>query len=319
MIYLNKFTCYQTNHILVIAQNRHLKSLQATPAPDITSYQLPTPTPESFHPVMDNNYRAVVFTFIVLILVTLLFWPGPGVNPNNKVSYLDLRAAMCKEYSPAYPSAGGAGCSPVCQTDPSGKQLTSSVGAVFMNATHKWPLDFIRNMHRAGNMLNKYGVVSSLNTERKIYLHVAFDYYCCYTVEEILKIGEFLDNYHWTPQEIWFDRLVCAIHRPGNMVSIVLMADSKSQSKLLQAALKCEQDLEKYTGIHKHIPHTKLQGFHMTLATVNQSLFPVLTAIDEINKAIPPGTWSSIHPVLLYKPVCTKCQKAAKSLHTIKK
>ena len=266
-----------------------------------------------------NNYRAVVFTFIVLILVTLLFWRGPGVN-NNKVSYLDLRAAMCKEYSPAYPSAGGAGCSPVCQTDPSGKQLTSSVGVIFMNATHKWPLDFIRNMHLAGNMLKKYGVVTSLDTERKIYyLHVAFDYYCCYTVEEILKIGEFLDNYHWTPHEIWFDRLVCAIDRPGNMVSIVLMVDSKSQNKLLQAALKCEQDLEEYTGIHKHIPHTKLQGFHMTLGTVNQSLFPVLTAIDEINRAIPPGTWSSIHPVILHKPVCTKCQKAVKSLHTIKK
>ena len=142
-------------------------------------------------------------------------------------------------------------------------------------------------------------------------------FYCCYTVEEILKIGEFLDNYHWTPLEIWFDRLVCAIHRPRNMVSIVLMVDSKSQSELLEAALKCEHDLEKYSGI-QHIPHTKPQEFHVTLATVNQSIFPVLPAIDEINKAIPPGTWSSIHPVLLYKPVCTKYQ-TVKSLHTIKK
>ena len=261
------------------------------------------------------SYRAVVFTFIVLILATLLIWRGRGVN-NNKVSY--LRAAMCKEYSPAYPTGGGAGCSPVCQTDPTGKVLNSSYVLAFRNATHKWPLDFIRNMHRAGNMLKKYGVVTSLDTESDFYLHVSFDYYCCYTIEEILKIGEFLDYYHWKSHEIRFDRLVCAIHRPGNMVSIVLMVDSKSQSELLEAALKCEQDLEKYTGIHKHIPHTKLQGFHMTLATVNQSLFPVLTAIDEINKAIPPGTWSSIHPVLLYKPVCTKCQ-TVKSLHTINK
>ena len=265
-----------------------------------------------------KNYRTVVFTFIVLILVTLLFWRGPGVD-NSKVSYLDLHAAMCKEYSPAYPSANGPGCSSVCQTDPSRKVLTSSYALTFKNATHKWPLDFLHNMHLAGNMLKKYGVLASLDTERESYLHVTFDYYCCYTVEEILKIGEFLDNYHWTPHEIWFDRLVCAIHSPGNMVSIVLMMDSKSQSKLLQAALKCEQDLEKYSGIHKHIPHTKLQGFHMTLATVNQSLFPVLPAIDEINKAIPPGTWSSIHPVILHKPVCWKCQTVRKSLHTIKK
>ena len=59
-----------------------------------------------------NYYRALVFTFIVLILATLVYWLGRGVN-NNKVSY--LRAAMCKEYSPAYPTGGGGGCSPVCQ------------------------------------------------------------------------------------------------------------------------------------------------------------------------------------------------------------
>ena len=128
-----------------------------------------------------------------------------------------------------------------------------------------------------------------------------------------MKIGEFISNYDWKPQVVQFDRLVCAIHSTGGMVSLVLMLDDDSQARLLQYTLNSERELERGTGIKKHIPHTKLQGFHMTLATVNQSLFPVRTAVHEINRIIPPGTWHS-KPVVLHKPECKKCEKVKKML-----
>ena len=79
------------------------------------------------------------------------------------------------------------------------------------------------------------------------------------------------------------------------------MVDENSQKSLLRLALETEQDLEAKTGVHKHIPHNQLQDFHMTLGVVNQSVFPVQPAVEEINRVIPPGTWHSA-PVILHKP-----------------
>ena len=84
------------------------------------------------------------------------------------------------------------------------------------------------------------------------------------------------------------------------------MADQKSQQELTRWALKNERDLELTTGVRKHIPHTSLQDFHITLGTVNQSSFPVRSAVEEINKIIQPGKWH-ISPVILYRPVCKGC------------
>ena len=148
-------------------------------------------------------------------------------NPN-------VLSTDCHEYSPAYPSLGGAGCSLKCLSD--GKQ-NLSYGAVYYNNTHRWPSDLLSNMHHAGELLKKYGPVSSLDTERNCYLHVALDYFCCYSPEEAVKIGEFINNYDWRPQEVRFDRLVCAIHSTGSMVSLVLMLDDDSQARLLQHTL----------------------------------------------------------------------------------
>ena len=68
------------------------------------------------------------------------------------------------------------------------------------------------------------------------------------------------------------------------------MLDENSEKDVLQWALDNEKELEVQTGVHQHIPHTRHSGFHMTLAAVNQSVFPVQLAVKEINKMIPPGT-----------------------------
>ena len=252
--------------------------------------------------VIRGSVLIVIVLIVCALFIGIYFWTS--IIGNNA----DL--ARCPHYSPAYPSAGGPGCNPKCIG-----RTNSSYGATFQNDTHKWPKDLVRNMRLAVSILKKYGTLTSLNTEGRHYLHVAFDYYCCYTPEEAMKIGKFLNTYVWKPHEVWFDQMVCAIHGTGGKVSIVLMLDENSQKDMLQWALDNERDLEAQTGVHKHIPHTHLQGFHMTLATVNQSVFPVQPAVEEINKMIPPGTWHS-SPITLLRPVCRKCERAMSTVES---
>ena len=259
---------------------------------------------------------AVVMLFFVLALAGVWYlaplraWPWTSriTEPADQEEDVDIVTGKCPRYSPSYPSAGGPGCRPECTVRDG--RTNSSYGAGFYNSTHSWPKDLIHNMHLAATILKKYGSPNSLDTEKSSYLHVTFDYYCCYTPEEAAKINEFLNSYTWEPRKVWFDQMVCVIYGTGDMVAIVLMLDENSQKDLLTWALDTERDLEVKSGVRKHIPHTHLQDFHMTLATVNQSVFPVQPAVKEINRIIPPGSWHSA-PIILHNPVCNKCGKAA--------
>lgn len=79
-------------------------------------------------------------------------------------------------------SAGGPGCSPKCVASEDRKNTSYRAG--FYTETHNWPKGLLQNMHLAADILKRYGSPYSLDTERRIYLHIAFDYYCCYTTEE---------------------------------------------------------------------------------------------------------------------------------------
>ena len=251
--------------------------------------------------VIRGSVLIVVVLIVCALFIGIYFWTSI-VGSSHET---DL-AARCTHYSPAYPSAGGGGCSPKCTG-----RTNSSYHAEFHDC---WPNDLVHNMHLAATVLKKYGTPTTLDTEsQNHHLHVSFDYYCCYTPEEALKIGKFLNTYVWKPHEIWFDQIVCAIHGTEGKVSIVLMMDKNSQRDMLQWALDNERELEVQTGVHKHIPHTHLQGFHMTLATVNQSVFPVQLAVKEINKLIPPGTWHP-SPITLLRPECLNCEKAVSTV-----
>lgn len=76
--------------------------------------------------------------------------------------------------------------------------------------------------------------------------------------------------------------------------------------------MKNERDLKLTTGVHKHSPHTKLQYFHMTLGTVNQSSVPVPSAVEEINRVITPGKWHKT-AVIVNRPVCKKWEGEMKA------
>ena len=256
-----------------------------------------------------HGRSVLVIAMFGVIVLYLYHKPWHGIPA--QADHYDPQQVKCHHYSPAYPTAGGGGCSPKCTMSEGRKN--SSYTALFSVKTHNWPKDLIQNMNLAASILKRYGSPRSLGMQNGNYLHVSLDYYCCYTIEEGSKIGEFLNKYPWTPHEVWFDRLVCAIHAPKDMVSLVLMVDENSQKSLLRLALDTEQDLEARMGVHKHIPHTQLQDFHMTLGVVNQSIFPVQPAVEEINRVIPPGTWHST-PVILHRPVCNKCDVAT-ALH----
>ena len=214
------------------------------------------------------------------------------------------KSEKCLVYSPAFPSLGRAGCKMRCVEKE--RKATKTYTAAFYKEDHDWPKELIENMETSASVLKRYGHPKTLNTEDGRQLHLSFDYYCCYTEEDAIKIGQFLNSYSWISHEVRFDKIECAIHGYGDAVSLVLMADEKSQQGLTRWALKNERDLELTTGVPKHIPHTRLQDFHITLGTVNQSSFPVQSAVEEINRIIQPGKWH-ISPVILHRPVCKGC------------
>ena len=246
-----------------------------------------------------QQYCVLLFLIVFFVLFVPFRW--------SFLFKLSRKSEKCLVYSPAYPSAGGPGCSPRCIEN--SRKKNSSYGVTFYKDDHQWPRELAENMELAASTLKKFGQPRTLDTKGGQHpLHLTFDYYCCYTEDEAVKIGQFLNSYSWTPHEVWFDKIECAIHGHGDLVSLVLMVDKKTQHDLTQWALKSERDLEVTTGVHKHIPHTRLQDFHITLGTVNQGKFPVQSAVEEINRVIPPGQWHK-SPVILHRPICKRCEK----------
>lgn len=147
---------------------------------------------------------AILFVLIACsVLFFLLKWPFK--------TYIFGKNEKCLVYSPAFPTAGGPGCSPRC-VEKRGKK-TKRYGAAFYNDNHQtWPKELVENMRYAASILKEFGKPQSLNTEGRGTLHLAFDYYCCYTEDEAIKIGKFLDSYSWKPHDVWFDKIECAIH-----------------------------------------------------------------------------------------------------------
>ena len=49
--------------------------------------------------------------------------------------------------------------------------------------------------------------------------------------------------------------------------------------------------------------------FRKLIPPITLTDFPVQSAVEEINRVIPPGKWHKT-PVILRSPVCRKCKKA---------
>ncbi|CAF1370901.1 unnamed protein product [Didymodactylos carnosus] len=226
-----------------------------------------------------DNWKIITVCFIVAI-VFIIFWKR---EPNDRCVL-----------SEAYPSHGP-GCNIKCSNGYEYSSLT------FYNVTTNWPSELVTNMYKATNILEKYGKPVSIATKNQhSWLHVTLHYYCCYSKQELVRIEQFLDNYKWTTQEIVFDRMICAISHVDK-ISIVLMADAKSQYNLLKLATDIENEMKTKMNIPIRISRSKLQKIHMTLGVVSRTTFPAWTAVKVRNKEIPPNTWHN-QTIFLTKP-----------------
>lgn len=234
-----------------------------------------------------GSYVLALLLSLAAIAVTLAL--------SRRAERRHIRAARCMIRSPAYPSAGGPGCASRCTAE------NRSSAAGFRNGSTPWPEDLVRNMHSAAAILKRFGTPVSLDTERSFGLHAAFQYFCCYSPQETAVIESLLRSYQWVTRKISFDHLECAVHAPDSQTSLVLMGDAQSQKLIADWTLDFEREMEK-VGIRMHVPHTRLQAFHMTLGVVNESTLPVNTAVDAINNEIRPSTWHA-EPIPVHRPV----------------
>ena len=102
--------------------------------------------------------------------------------------------------------------------------------------------------------------------------------------------------------------MACAVSHVDK-ISVVLMANQRSQSSLLKLATKIENDMKSKMNIPIQIPRTKLQKIHMTLGVVSRLTFPAQSAVNEINKAISSNAWHNQTIRLRNSRMCEKCNK----------
>ena len=125
-------------------------------------------------------------------------------------------------------------------------------------------------------------------------IHMTLDYFCCYSPLELLAIDEIVKSFQWPKMTVSFDRVICTVnedeigeHGNGNPDSIELMIllDDESQQKLLAVNQGLEQ-LMRNKGLIVNVPRRDNIGFHITLAHVDQTQFPVNSMMEDINTEI---------------------------------
>lgn len=55
-------------------------------------------------------------------------------------------------------------------------------------------------------------------------------------------------------------------------------------------------------GVDIHVPRRLQEPFHSTLGVVDGDAYPCVQALDAVNKAIPPTSWTSEGPIILDTP-----------------
>jgi hypothetical protein len=233
-----------------------------------------------------RNWKMIPLAFCVISIIYIKFW---------------LKTSFKCVVSEAYPSYGP-GCNVKCEEGYEYASLTID------NSTTKWPKELVMNMYKATNILTQFGKPESLAIHKRSWLHVTVNYYCCYSKQEVIRIKQFLANYKWMVQEIVFDKMACAVSHTDK-ISIILMANEKSQRDLLKLATAIENEMETKMNIPIRISRTKLQKIHMTLGMVFRQTFPAQKAVNQINEEIPSHAWHNQTIRLTDPPICEKCNK----------
>lgn len=214
-----------------------------------------------------------------------------------KATYMipPLTSMSCPNYSPTFPSEGGADCSYRCANG------TRSVGTAFFDI---FPDEYTEKITEAGNL------VYELDPENTVYVegddgfmnsHISFSYYCCYGETDLDRIRSVLDMIDWQPHEVGLSYTTCAVDGPSlDHVSFIIMLDAESNAKMMQWVAAVEEKIRD-AGVRIHVPRIKQEPYHSTLAVVNGSAYPIEEALQALNDRFPSGNWTK-NPITLQRP-----------------
>lgn len=201
--------------------------------------------------------------------------------------------AVCPSFGANFPSLGGPGCPCPCEINDSMSSAT-----VYWADAHTWPAELSRRVLAAVEVLRGFGPLLSTDALR---LHLPLSYHCCVGKRAWPVIKEVSDSFPWRRIPVAFAPLVCAVSGLPDTVSLMLPVDAASSQALEEEAASYEAALTAQ-GV-AHVPHSRLQPHHITLATVNATLFRVADAIAAVNAEVSVGGMR----LELSRPRCHRC------------
>ena len=207
--------------------------------------------------------------------------------------------------SEAFPSAGGADCAFPC----AGPGLKCATTTYRLGEIQSSSADaFAGAMASAGDVLKSFG---QAHVEGGLHLHMSLNYFCCYDPSELSTIRAVLEQVHWQPLNVSFDRPAWRLNGHGtgtptiantDHMSMIVMLDRASQN-LMQAFVASVEERIRSAGIDIHVPRREQEPFHATLAVVSGNAYPAVAALKAVDVAVPPGSWTAKHgPITLPPP-----------------
>eukprot|EP00605_Chrysophyceae_sp_TOSAG23-4_P000183 GSChrysophyteH1.ASY1.ANO1.217.1 assembled CDS len=208
--------------------------------------------------------------------------------------------------SETFPSAGGADCAYPCnQYGRSGEAnfLTTYDLGEYKDEGSK---ALKRSMEAADEVILQFGHkdVTVTPRSRGTHIHMSFNYFCCYQKEDLKTLHAVLEGFDWPEVQVSFDKPTIRIDSDANDVShysFILLLDEKSQ-KIVHDVMSKVEAAVRGAGVDVHVPRSQQEPFHSTLAVVNGLDFPAAAALQAVNAAVPPGTWTAGHSITLQAP-----------------
>jgi len=144
--------------------------------------------------------------------------------------------------------------------------------------------EFRKNIDDGIDILKQYGTVI---TDDNLFLHSTLQYLCCYSPDELYRIGEVLDNYKWDPFNLTFSKVICNRGGDGivSWISIIVLLDSDGQARMYNFVKGIENALVA-AGIPVNTPRSQQEPFHSTLGVVTSD-YPADKVVQIINQKIP--------------------------------
>jgi len=235
---------------------------------------------------------------------------GSGYSTGGALTGFAARgscSACAVRMSEAFPSEGGADCAYACNVGVTGQgnfDTTFQLGE--MNTAASDALK--ESMLAADDAILKFGHKDVTVTPRShnTHIHMSFNYFCCYSKQDIATLHTVLAAYDWpTDLAVSFDQPTIRIDSDAEKVehySYILLLDEPSQAKM-HSLMDGVEAAVRAAGLDVHVPRRQQEPFHSTLAVVDGRDFPAVAALAAVNAAVPPGTWTgSQGPLLLSRP-----------------